>query len=138
MPENVSLQKSNKWLRKIHGTCAFLTLVEKMNRLYVKNSINQDISQMGLHFDSTKPAPPISSKDPCATRYCFMNHYSFNFLQHLKWPKDILLFLKTDEEAMKILKVLFPNPGLVRAEGRVLQNGQIFSLDLILGLESFF
>ena len=45
-----------------------------------------------------------------------MNKYSFWLLQNLKWSEEILLFFETDKEAMRILKIMFPEPELVEAE----------------------
>ena len=45
-----------------------------------------------------------------------MNKYSYCLLNQLNWPKEILLLFETDDEAMKVLEVLFPNPELVEAE----------------------
>ena len=48
-------------------------------------------------------------------KYPFLNRYSLVLFQNLKWPKEILLLFETEQEAKKILQILFPNPRLVQA-----------------------
>ena len=55
----------------------------------------------------------MNSSDPAIEKYSCLNEYSYLLLQTLNWPREILLFFETDQEAMKILKVLFPSPKLV-------------------------
>ena len=86
----------------MYGTCPLMTLDEDREKLLVIN----DFCLHELDFD-----PDYISK-----RYSFMNKYSYSLLEILKWPEEILLFFKTDLDAMKVLEVLFPNPGLVEAE----------------------
>merc|ERR1711874_890496 len=62
-----------------------------------------------------RPAPPVRNSDYALKKYPFINKYSFTLLQSLKWPEEILLFFSSNQEAMKVLNVLFPNPELVEA-----------------------
>ena len=100
-----------------YGICAFLNLDEKKKKLLVKSSLNKNFSWVDIHFDvSEEPAPHFRIRDENARKYSFLNKNSTGLLQTLKWPEEFLLLFKSHQEALKVLKVLFPNPKLVEAE----------------------
>merc|ERR1712212_1263565 len=86
----------------VYGTCPLVTLNKQKDKLLVINNF----CLHELSFDS----------DYVSKKSSFINKYSYSLLQILKWPEEILLFFKTKLEAMEVLEVLFPNPGLVEAE----------------------
>ena len=102
---------------EVYGTCALLSFDESEKKLHVIVDLDMKFKSLQLNFDSSSSAPPMKNpKKSNPKRYSFMNKYSFWLLQNLKWPDEIIMFFKTTLEAIKVLKVLFPDPELVAAE----------------------
>ena len=102
---------------EVYGTCALLSLDESEKKLHVIVDLDMKFKSLQLNFDSTCTAPRMKNpKKSNPKGYSFMNKYSFWLLQNLKWPDEIIMFFKTTLEAIKILKILFPDPELVEAE----------------------
>ena len=105
-----------------YGSCAYISVDKFRGNLFIKNGLDKTFVAEQLRFDPTEKAPQVRNpSDEIYQRYSFLNEYSYSLLEMLKWPEEVLLFFVTDQEATKILRVLFPNPELVESEGMIIR-----------------
>ena len=125
--ENFEITSEKKKILKPHKTYALVTMDEKEQRVYIKSNAVKPIKDLqGNHkpifvnnFDTSKPAPKLSSNNGAAKRYRHLNlnKFSFFLLQMLKWPTDLSLFFESEREAKLCLRTIFPNPKQLDLEG---------------------